>query len=301
MYVAIRDRALGVLEKGAVVRENPGAASTCDELAPDLAHKIQSWGWIPERQRAHGLLPVNETGNLDALLAGKFVKGINLSKGERIWLDERRKRSAVWMSSSASSGGFLPFHKTDANLDHWLSPKHNTAWWFSLKSNPIDECEHKEPKMNMKRAYVVATTDTVQPLLKKLEASYPKLRWTAGAKPTAAKFESCSPGLPFMLSLDPALAYCEPWLASVHPGLVQDNLCFAQNLEGCMELAKKVYGDPEPERITRAWLKKQGACAAGLAWFDASFGKNAKVAREALRAAATAKDASWGLWLDARK
>lgn len=305
LYVAARSGALGNIAKGAVVTPDPAnPENRCIQLGDDLKCNVADWAWTRSNAHDENLLPLDETGNVTALLAGKFVKGTSLTEGEQIWLDERRKRLPVFMSASANPTGFVGFTPFDKPVDYWLDPARSTEWWFALTPHP--KTEHAPTKKDpapMNHGYIVCTPESIKPLLDKLGIAYPNLRWRSGNKP-AGEFCTFPGPYPFMLSLDPQLAYCDPYSPEHHPGLTAENLAFATDLGACMKLAASVYGPPAPklqEAVTRAWLVKQGACREGLAWFDASFGKAAKVSRKALRAAASAEDPSWGPWLDAHR
>ena len=148
--------------------------------------------------------------------------------------------------------------------------------------------------MKPKTAVLVGTKPEILALLKELAPGYPNLRWHDGETlddPKALDGYEQNQTLLLELAADRPLV-----ILLVH-GIARATL--ARNTSGARAEFVRVYGQPKPRavRIDRNWLRKNGACADGTAWFVDTFGKTASVASDAVMELLPKDKPSWKSWL----
>ena len=158
----------------------------------------------------------------------------------------------------------------------------------SKKTNP------RNPTMKTPTQIITLAVPRAQAtrVLQNLEEAEPALRWSAGQKPSDFDpFRGCSTGESVHLDITPDLKMTyRMFHADPNPKFTVERL----RAELAPFIRKKI-GDV----VTAAWLRRQGACNAGITKFIEVFGPTAKVSRVAV--IATLKSLS-GLpkrnWLD---
>ena len=147
--------------------------------------------------------------------------------------------------------------------------------------------------MKPKTAILVGTPNEIVALLAKIAPGYPDLRWCdndALDNPNALNRYSSDETQLLELSAGKPLALL--------PDQPIRNATLASSRRAAAEFAR-VYGQPKPRavRIDRNWLRKNGACADGTAWFVDTFGKTASVASDAVMELLPKDKPSWKSWL----